>query len=90
MSSPIPKILWDEKGRTSHEEAASPTPDCALTAVQIRQMKKPGRHADGNGFYLVVEPSGAKRWVLCPASERTRPWWQTFLQISAGFFVRDL
>jgi hypothetical protein len=25
---------------------------------------KPGRHADGNGLYLVVDPSGAKRWVL--------------------------
>jgi integrase len=25
---------------------------------------EPGRYADGNGLYLVVEPSGAKRWVL--------------------------
>ena len=24
----------------------------------------PGRHADGNGLYLLVDPSGAKRWVL--------------------------
>ena len=23
-----------------------------------------GRHADGNGLYLVVDPSGARRWVL--------------------------
>jgi hypothetical protein len=35
-----------------------------LTAVQVRQIKKPGRHANGNGLYLVVEPTGAKRWVL--------------------------
>ncbi|XWZ91733.1 Arm DNA-binding domain-containing protein [Azospirillum sp. B2RO_4] len=25
---------------------------------------KPGRHADGNGLYLVVDPSGARRWLL--------------------------
>jgi len=39
-------------------------PHHALTAVQVRQLKKPGRHADGNGLYLVVESTGAKRWVL--------------------------
>lgn len=25
---------------------------------------KPGRHSDGAGLYLVVDPSGAKRWVF--------------------------
>jgi integrase len=39
-------------------------PERALTAVQIRSLSRPGRYADGNGLYLVVEPSGAKRWVL--------------------------
>src|SRR5215218_7675851 len=39
-------------------------PDKALTAVQVRTLQKPGRYADGNGLYLVVEPSGAKRWML--------------------------
>jgi len=39
-------------------------PDHALTAVQVRQIKTPGRHADGGGLYLYVEPTGAKRWVL--------------------------
>ena len=39
-------------------------PDKALSAVRVRALKEPGRHADGNGLYLVVEPSGAKRWVL--------------------------
>jgi integrase len=39
-------------------------PDRALTAVQVRQIKAPGRHADGGGLYLLVEPTGAKRWVL--------------------------
>ena len=39
-------------------------PEKALTAVQVRQLKEPGRYADGNGLYLVVDPSGAKRWLL--------------------------
>src|SRR4051794_159246 len=39
-------------------------PEKALTAVRIRSLQEPGRYADGNGLYLVVEPSGAKRWVL--------------------------
>jgi len=45
------------KGRGKH-------PEKALTAVQVRQLREPGRYADGNGLYLVVEPSGAKRWLL--------------------------
>src|SRR5687768_14516486 len=39
-------------------------PEKALSAVEVRALKKPGRYADGNGLYLVVEDSGAKRWVL--------------------------
>lgn len=38
-------------------------PEKALTAVAVRSAK-PGRHADGNGLYLEVDPSGAKRWLL--------------------------
>lgn len=39
-------------------------PDKALTAVQVRQLRTAGKYADGNGLYLVVDPSGAKRWLL--------------------------
>src|SRR5919112_1232268 len=39
-------------------------PDKALSAVQVRNLKEPGRYADGNGLYLIVDPSGAKRWLL--------------------------
>ncbi len=39
-------------------------PDKALSAVQVKQVREPGRYADGNGLYLVVDPSGAKRWLL--------------------------
>ncbi len=38
-------------------------PEKALSAVKIRNAK-PGRYADGNGLYLVVDDSGAKRWLL--------------------------
>src|SRR4051812_4547388 len=39
-------------------------PNQRLSAVRVRNTKEPGRHADGNGLYLVVDPSGAKRWIL--------------------------
>jgi integrase len=39
-------------------------PDKALNAVKVRSLAKPGRYADGNGLYLVVDASGAKRWIL--------------------------
>lgn len=39
-------------------------PDKRLTAVRIKALKTPGKYADGNGLYLLVEPSGAKRWML--------------------------
>ncbi len=39
-------------------------PDKALSAMRVKTLIKPGRYADGNGLYLIVDPSGAKRWVL--------------------------
>ncbi|WP_040573339.1 tyrosine-type recombinase/integrase [Methylocystis rosea] len=39
-------------------------PEKALSALKIRSLREPGRYADGNGLYLVVDPSGAKRWML--------------------------
>jgi integrase len=43
------------KGRHPHK---------ALKAISLNTPIAPGRYADGNGLYLVVDPSGAKRWVL--------------------------
>jgi len=43
------------KGRHPHQR---------LNAVRVKNISKPGRHADGNGLYLLVEKSGAKRWML--------------------------
>ena len=47
-------------------------PEKALNAVRVRSLAKPGRYADGNGLYLVVDPSGAKRWVLRTVVQGTR------------------
>src|SRR5262245_5831727 len=38
-------------------------PQQRFTAVSVRAKTTPGRYADGNGLYLVVDPSGAKRWM---------------------------
>ena len=36
-----------------------------LTAKFVENSKtKPGRHADGEGLYLLVKPTGARSWVL--------------------------
>jgi integrase len=39
-------------------------PSHALTPARIRSLSRPGRYADGNGLYVVVDASGAKRWLL--------------------------
>lgn len=47
-------------------------PQKALTSVRINSLTAPGRYGDGNGLYLVVDPSGAKRWVLRTVVQGTR------------------
>ena len=39
-------------------------PHNALSAKRVATLSEPGRHGDGNGLYLIVDKSGAKRWVL--------------------------
>jgi integrase len=39
-------------------------PHKALSSLRVNSLVMPGRYGDGNGLYLVVDPSGAKRWVL--------------------------
>lgn len=34
-----------------------------LNARQVATIAKPGRHGDGGGLYLVVDASGARRWL---------------------------
>jgi integrase len=45
-------------------KSRGPHPHKRLTAIVARNARKPGRYADGNGLYLVVDESGARRWIL--------------------------
>src|SRR5689334_16384134 len=35
-----------------------------LNARLVAALEKPGRYADGNGLYLVVNKGGSKQWVF--------------------------
>jgi integrase len=35
-----------------------------LTARRVETERRPGKHADGDGLYLLVKPGGAKSWVF--------------------------
>src|SRR5580700_4209848 len=35
-----------------------------LSARKVETIAKPGYHADGDGLYLVVDASGARRWAF--------------------------
>lgn len=39
-------------------------PDKALSPLKVRSLTQSGRHPDGNGLYLEIDASGAKRWLL--------------------------
>ena len=56
-----PHIMWDEM--RNRQKPHGRHPHHRLTAVSVNAKKAPGRYADGNGLYLVVDPSGAKRWI---------------------------
>jgi hypothetical protein len=63
QSTNIQHNLWDELWEAGMK-AKGRHPEKALSAVRVRSITKPGRYTDGNGLYLVVDPSGAKRWIL--------------------------
>jgi hypothetical protein len=52
-----------EGGTAAGGKAKGRHPDKKLTAAMVRRAG-PGRHADGGGLYLLVDPSGARRWLL--------------------------
>ncbi len=56
MTMDLPKKPRTAKRRGRH-------PDKALSAAFCRSVAEAGRYADGNGLYLHVDPSGARRWV---------------------------
>ncbi|MCX7143778.1 MAG: tyrosine-type recombinase/integrase [Proteobacteria bacterium] len=47
-------------------------PEKALSPMQVRNVSAPGKYGDGNGLYLVVDLSGAKRWLLRTVVKGTR------------------
>ena len=49
---------------TSLDKPLPRAPSKGLSAAFVRQSKSPGRYGDGGGLYLVVDPSGASRWIL--------------------------
>jgi integrase len=53
----VPKVRSGGKRRGRH-------PANELTDLRVRNAKKPGRYPDGGGLYLIVDRSGAKRWLL--------------------------
>jgi hypothetical protein len=53
-----------DRGRVNVGKPCGPHPNKRLTAVRVRNPKESGRYADGNGLYLFVDDSGAKRWLL--------------------------
>lgn len=54
--------LWGTKVGMSKRHGQHP--DKELSALKVRQVSEPGRYPDGNGLYLVVSNTGAKRWLL--------------------------
>ena len=35
-----------------------------LSAIAVKNLIRPGWHADGGGLFLEIDPSGAKRWAM--------------------------
>src|SRR5688572_12833997 len=71
MTRSVQRKMWgDMRGNSSDaapRNAVKPRgkhPDKRLNAARVRTLTVPGRYADGNGLYLVVDQSRAKRWLL--------------------------
>ena len=55
-------VVAKSAARPSRTKRRGRHPDKALTAAFVRSAP-PGRHADGNGLYLFVQPTGTRSWV---------------------------
>ena len=45
-----------------------------LSARSVSTLSKPGRHADGNGLYLVIDKNGLKRWAFMSWARGRQAW----------------
>lgn len=55
--------MADDNGGARKGRKKGRHPQNALSAAFVRTVERPGRYCDGNGLYLHVDPSGARRWV---------------------------
>jgi integrase len=49
---------------TENRKRKGKHPEKALSSTGVRALSEAGRYIDGNGLYLEVDASGAKRWTL--------------------------
>lgn len=54
---------WSSFPESHRRVKSGPHVEKKLNAALVRKAG-PGRHADGGGLYLKVDPSGARRWIL--------------------------
>lgn len=54
----------EQEAKAGGAPARKPRNARGLTAAFVRQKKAAGSYGDGNGLYLIVDPSGAQRWQL--------------------------
>ena len=54
--------MTDANGKLRGSKPRGRHPHQALSPAFVRSAP-PGRHADGNGLYLYVQPSGARSWI---------------------------
>ena len=55
------RLALPSKPRRTKRKGRHPSND--LTAAFCRHVAEAGRYCDGNGLYLQVDPSGARRWI---------------------------
>ncbi len=72
LISPSSESIASFTKRPLHRKPRGRHPDKRLTATRVRNITRAGRYADGNGLYLHVDPSGARRWVLRTLIRGTR------------------
>ena len=51
------------KGDSNYTQHPGNRKSRPLTAAHVRTEKRPGRYFDGQGLYLQIDPSGARRWL---------------------------
>ncbi len=64
LSGQIPLRMWGEMLDAPIVKPKGRHPEKQLTSLKVGRLAEAGRYADGNGLYLIVDPSVAKRWML--------------------------